>query len=141
MQLGSPIPMRPDYEGWKMIYTLKIDFFGKVFKTHWDHDSQTTVYQLMGEINGLNKDGNLVFTDGEPDPDGHVQFGILEIVCGLNFKLADFHMHSGNDARITVHDPGACNDEIKNKFREQIRKNIRANFKDEHSREHKLLPK
>jgi len=131
----SPIPDNEGFEGGKQIYTLQVDFFGKIFKSHYDYAKKDTVFDVLGEMQGLDKQDDIIFVNGDVDQDGHLQFGKLQVLCGLSFKIVDFHMHSGNDARITVHHPGACNDEIKKEDAIEIKGNLKDFKEEEHAQE------
>lgn len=110
-QDASPIPDDPDYEGddSKVKITLNFNDDGGVFKEYM-HEGVKYVDKL-GKISGLNKEDDIVFADGDSlERDGHSdrQFGILQVICGYTEHIADFHVHSGWDNRVTLHTPDAC---------------------------------
>ena len=120
---GSPIPANAGYEGSKKEWTIEINFFGKIYKTHYNYEKHLSEKILMGIMKGLDKQSNIVFVDGHVDDGQHTQFGVLMVACGLEEKIVDFHMHSGNDARITVHHPSACNKEVQDEYKNTIYEN------------------
>ncbi len=113
-QDGSPIPDEPGYEGSqgaKGGVKIKVDFFNGIFKSYLHKGSLIT--EKLGKMEGLNSEDNIVFTDGDmltDDQSGREdhRFGILEVLCGFEEHIVDYHVHSGYDNRITVHTPDAC---------------------------------
>jgi len=110
-QDASPIPDSPDYEGdnskVKIIVNLQDD--GGIFKEYM-HNGVKYVDKL-GKIAGLNNQDDIVFADGDTlERDGKTdrRFGILQVVCGFTEHIADYHVHSGWDNRVTIHSPDAC---------------------------------
>jgi hypothetical protein len=108
---GSPIPDDPDYEGQHKEVEIHVGFFGGVFKTYYFKGEKKT--DKIGEMAGLNKDENIVFIDGDKHAREGVDvplpnFGTVMVVCGETDKIADYHMHSGHDNRITIHSVEAC---------------------------------
>ena len=64
-----------------------------------------------GKIAGLNSQDDIVFIDGDTLTRDGVEdrrFGILQILCGFTEHIADYHVHSGYDNRVTIHTPDAC---------------------------------
>jgi hypothetical protein len=104
-QDGSPIPDTPDNEGGHGFVSITVDFFGSIFK-EYDHNG-AHIKEKLGKMEGINKEDDIVFTDGEM-LDGDNRFGILQVLCGFEEHIVDYHVHSGHDNRITVHSPHAC---------------------------------
>ena len=69
------------------------------------------MYIHTGKIAGLNSQDDIVFIDGDTLTRDGVEgrrFGILQILCGFTEHIADYHVHSGYDNRVTIHTPDAC---------------------------------
>ena len=108
-QDGSPIPNNGDFEGGEGHVIIRVNFFDGIFKEYYHNGEKHT--EKLGTMTGINKEDNIVFTDGdELERDGHKGhiFGILQVTCGYEEHIADYHVHSGYDHRITVHSPLAC---------------------------------
>jgi len=110
-QDASPIPDNPDFEGSKSNVKITVDFHeeGGVFKEYL-HNGVKYVEKL-GKLTGLNKQDDIVFADGdtlERDGKADRRFGILQVICGFTEHIADYHVHSGWDNRVTIHTPDAC---------------------------------
>lgn len=116
-QDGSPIPGHHDYEGDHVDVTISVNFFGSIFKTYYQGSER--IMHKLGTMEGLDKQDNIIFTDGDmyghgniPKEDYTPLHGSIMVECGLHEKIVDYHMHSGHDNRITIHDPKACPEEM-----------------------------
>jgi len=110
-QDASPIPDDPDYEGGKSKVKITVNLHedGGIFKEYM-HNGVKYVEKL-GKIAGLNSQDDIVFIDGDTLTRDGVEdrrFGILQILCGFTEHIADYHVHSGYDNRVTIHTPDAC---------------------------------
>lgn len=110
-QDASPIPDDPDNEGSKSKVKITVNFHedGGVFK-EYIHNGVKYVDKL-GKLAGINKQDDIVFVDGdtlERDGKEDRRFGILQVLCGFTEHIADYHVHSGWDNRVTIHTPEAC---------------------------------
>jgi len=112
-QDGSPIPAHHDYEGDHVDVTVSVNFFGSIYKTYYQGSER--VMHKLGTMEGLDKQDNIIFTDGDMYGHGNIPeseytplHGSIMIECGLHEKIVDYHMHSGHDNRITIHTPHFC---------------------------------
>lgn len=114
-QDGSPIPDNEGYEGGKVDVDIAVDFFGDITKSY--HQGGKYYHIVLGHMAGLNKEDNIVFVDGDLHAhDGALvevpHHGSIMIACGLTDKIADYHMHSGHDSRLTIHSTKACEHDL-----------------------------
>lgn len=117
LSTGSPIPAHHDYEGDHVDVTVSVNFFGSIYKTYYQGSER--VMHKLGTMEGLDKEDNIIFTDGDmyghgdiPESEYTPLHGSIMIECGLHEKIVDYHMHSGHDNRLTIHTPHFCPAEV-----------------------------
>jgi len=96
-------------KGQKSFYSVDINLFGAVSKTHYSTDRTVESKQLIGKFKGLDIEGNAIFTDGAYcESERGPSYGKLEVLCGPDFKVQEVYQQSACNMVIKISHPMQC---------------------------------